>query len=439
MRRNAHSALNSPASQRNYCLSILNGVSARLGMNLTHPSLVLSVFVRMLGGSNTLVGLLPAIRFGGWFLPQFLVASWIQPQPRKVPIAVVLEIVRVLIYGALVALTYILGPFHPSLLLLLFFALFTISRLITGTGALARMDAIGKVVSPSRRASFFATRNFWGGVLVFGAGFMVRYLLDPTHGQPLPLNFALLFGLSCCAFLAAALSFARVKETPDSRQQPRHSLKAQLARAPGLLRQDPSFRRYLLVRILLNMTRLAEPFYPIFALDILGAPASTVGFYLSAMTLAGILSNLLWQRADRTRGTYFLVRTSSLLTALTPLLAAMLPWLMRSVGFTVERYGLLPAYLFTAVFLLAGGSQSGRGIGLLALLLDVAPDEERASYIGLVNTVLGVVSFLPIIAGAVIDRVGFEPIFFTATGLLLLGYLVTLGWRSADEVGQQRG
>ncbi|MEE8391054.1 MAG: MFS transporter, partial [Anaerolineae bacterium] len=109
------------------------------------------------------------------------------------------------------------------------------------------------------------------------------------------------------------------------------------------------------------------------------------------------------------------------------------PWLMRLVGFTVERNGLVPAYLFISVFLLAGSSESGRAIGLMALMLDISPDGERASYIGLVNTVLGVVSFLPVLAGAVIDRVGFEPIFYTATGLLFLGYLVTLKWESAGE------
>lgn len=435
MRRSTRLALNRLIGQRNYILGILNGVFTRLGMNATHPSLVLSVFVRMLGGSNTLIGLLPAIRFGGWFLPQFLVASWIQPRSRKVPIAVALEIVRVLIYGALVALIYALGLSQPGLLLFLFFVLFTISRLITGTGALARIDAIGKVVSPPRRASFFATRNFWGGVLVFGAGFLVRYLLDPTHGLPFPLDFTLLFALSGCSFIAAALTFARIKEPPGPADQPHHSFKAQLARVPALLQQAPTFRRYLLMRVLLNMTRLAEPFYPILALDVLGAPASMVGFYLSARTLAGVVSNLLWQKVDRARGIYFLLKTSSLLTVLTPLLAAILPWLMRLVGFTVERHGLLPAYIFISVFLLAGSSESGRAIGLMALLLGISPDEERASYIGLVNTVLGTVSFLPILAGAIIDRVGFEPIFFTATALLLLGYLVTLTWRPAGETG----
>jgi MFS family permease len=106
---------------------------------------------------------------------------------------------------------------------------------------------------------------------------------------------------------------------------------------------------------------------------------------------------------------------------------------MRVAGFTVQSAGLLPAYVFSLVFLIAGSAQSGRGIGLMALLLDMAPDAERASYIGLVNTVLGFVSLLPILAGAVIDRIGFEPIFVLATLLLLCAYLATLGWNGEEE------
>jgi hypothetical protein len=398
-------------------------------MNITHPSMVLSVFARMLGASNTLIGLIPAIRFGGWFLPQFLVASWIQPQPRKMPIAVAFESIRVIIYGILAILTCTLGLSHPYLLLMVFFAMFSISRVTTGTGALARLDAIGKVIPPSRRASFFAMRNFFGGILVFGAGLLVRYVLDTDRGQSFPLNFTLLFILSCLSFTAATLAFSRIEEMPDSGARPRHSLKAQLARAPALFGQNATFRRYLLVRVLLDMIRIAAPFYSIFALDILGASSFMVGFYLAAMTLAEILANLLWQRIARVRGTLYMLRIAGLLTMLTPLLAATLPWLMQGFGFTVESHGLLPAYLFTGVFLLAGSSQSGRAIGLSSMLLNVAPDEERASYIGLANTVLGFVSLLPIVSGAVIDRVGFEPVFFAATGLISLGYVAILRWK----------
>jgi hypothetical protein len=244
----------------------------------------------------------------------------------------------------------------------------------------------------------------------------------------------LLFILSCLSFTAGTLAFFRIKETPDSDTGPRHSLKAQLARAPTLLGQNVAFRRYLLVRILMDMIRIAAPFYSIFALDILGAPPFMVGFYLAAMTLAEILANLLWQRVAQARSTLYMLRAAGLLTMLTPLLAAILPWLMQRVGFTGESHGLLPAYLFTGVFLLAGSSQSGRDIGLSSMLLDVAPDEERASYIGLANTALGFVSLLPIVSGAVIDRVGFEPVFFAATGLISFGYVAILRWKPEKDV-----
>ncbi len=183
----------------------------------------------------------------------------------------------------------------------------------------------------------------------------------------------------------------------------------------------------------MGMTRLAEPFYVVFALDILGAPIPMVGLYLSARTLASILSNLGWKRVEQTRNRFFVVKLAALLTMLTPLLAALLPWLMRLLGFTVAQYGLLPAYLFIGVFLLAGSSESGRSIGLSALLLDIAPDEERTSYIGLVSTALGFVSLLPILSGAIIDKLGFEPIFFLVTGLLTLGYFIILKWNYEAE------
>ncbi len=421
--------LRGSTGQRNYCLGIVNGALTQLGMNLAHPSLVLAVFVRVLGGSNALVGLLPAIRFGGWFLPQFLIAPWIQPKQCKVPIAVSLELFRAGVYALLAFLAWLLGYSQPLLLLVLFFFLFSGTRLGAGVGALARTDVIGKVIPSERRASFFALRNLVGGALIFGAGFAVQAILDADPAGPAPWRFGILFGLAALCFFLALLSFSYVQEEPGPPDLPHHTLRQQLARAPALLRANPPFRHYAWVRLLQNMVRLASPFYPIFALDILGAPEAMVGLYLSAMTLAQICSNPLWQWVGRKRGTLFLTKSAALLTAAEPLLAVALPWALRLAGLTVEQNGLLPAYLFTLVFMLSGTAQSGRSIGFMALLLDLTPAEERASYIGFVNTALGLVSFLPILAGAVIDQIGFAPIFWLAAGLLILGYLLTLGWK----------
>jgi hypothetical protein len=411
---------------------VINGALTRLGMNLTHPSLVLSLFIRELGGSNTLIGMLPAIRFGGWFLPQFLVSGWIQPRRRKVPIAVALEVFRAITYTTLGFLTHFLGRSHPDLLLALFFVLFALTRFTAGTGALARMDVIGKVVPPERRTAFFAVRGFWGGWLVFGSGFLVSFVLDEGRGQTFPHSFTLLFALSALSFVFALITFSRMREPEGPGGRPRRSLREQLARAPKLVRQDAALKQYLWVRVLLDMRRLSCAFYPVFALEILGAPDSMVGVYIVMMTLAQILSNPLWQWVSRVRGRGFLLQTVALLSVLEPVLALGLPWLIRLGGGEVGVGFLWPAYLFGAVYLVAGVSMSGRSIGFQSMLLDLAPDEERASYIGFVNTTLGFVNFLPIAAGAVADAVGYEPVFIFATALLLVGFVVTWVWRVGD-------
>ena len=83
----------------------------------------------------------------------------------------------------------------------------------------------------------------------------------------------------------------------------------------------------------------------------------------------------------------------------------------------------LRAVVLVAVLVSTGGPTFGV---LMAMSLDIAPSEDRATYIGMVNTVLGLISFLPILSGAIIDLVGYEPVFVVATGLVFLGYLATL-------------
>src|SRR5688572_1974124 len=69
-------------ARRNFRLGVLNGVMFTLVEALIAPSLVLALFVSRLGAPNVLIGLLPAVLAGGWFLPQLLVASRVSGMPR---------------------------------------------------------------------------------------------------------------------------------------------------------------------------------------------------------------------------------------------------------------------------------------------------------------------------------------------------------------------
>jgi len=422
----------SSQQKRNFRLGVLNGTWVFLGMNASHPSLVLSIFVRALGGSNALVGALSTIRFGGWYLPQFLAAGYVQPRQRKVPVTVATESVRTLLYGVLAALTLAWGLSRPTLLLVTLLVLFSISRLLAGIGALARTDAIGKIIAPRRRVAFFAMRSFWGGLAAFGIGFLVRFILGDGRPWSFPSGFVILFGLSTVCFAIATLVFSRLREKPGPRGLPTISLGAQLRRAPGLLRADPFFRRYILLRALLSMSQLAAPFYPVLALDVLDAPASMVGIYMSALTISSVVSNLLWQRISRHRSNVFVVKVAALLTVLEPVSAIVLLVLLPLLTAATQSPPIYAAYAFSLVFLVSGTSASGRGIGLMASLLDLAPDEERASYVGLVNTLLGMVSLLTIAAGALIDRLGYAPVLAGTALLLVGGFVAALQWKEKE-------
>ncbi|HIQ04761.1 MAG TPA: hypothetical protein EYH31_03595, partial [Anaerolineae bacterium] len=250
--------------QHNYRMGILRAAFDQLGMALAHPSLVLATFVHTLGGSNTLVGLLGPLRFGGWLLPQVLVASWIQPLPRKLPYCIALAVIRGLCY-AFMGAAVVLIP-RTDLLLAMFFALFLISRLAGGSGAVARWDVIGKIVPPDRRNAFFSQSSFWGGALAFVAGFLVRYVLDERHTWSFRFNYTLLFFLAFTSFGLGAMVFFQVHEPVLTDGRDQASGFARLLReASHLLQRDRRYRRFLVVLALLGMARIANPFYVVFA------------------------------------------------------------------------------------------------------------------------------------------------------------------------------
>jgi MFS family permease len=54
-------------------------------------------------------------------------------------------------------------------------------------------------------------------------------------------------------------------------------------------------------------------------------------------------------------------------------------------------------------------------------LLDIVPEDERPIYIGLANTTLGVVTFLPVLGGWLVANIGYSGAFGIGVTFALLG------------------
>lgn len=397
-------------AQRNFWLGVANGALITAAEAFFHSSLVLAPFLAALGASPALIGLIPALRVGGFFLPQLLVASRIAHQPFKLPWYRATSLVRSTAYAAMVLAVFMLSE-QPALIMAIVLAMIAVNAFAGGISGVPFADVTAKIVPHNRLGTFWVLRNVIGGVLALLAGLAVRRILDSDI--PFPDNFGYLLLIGTVLAVMAYFSFNLVKE-PAGRVGARQPLVTTLGRIPAVLRQDHSFRRYLRVRFLALLALLAEPFYAVYAIAVLGAPAAAIGTFVILSTAAAIAANFVFRRPADRGNNVTVLQVSIILLCLAPLVAVLAPsW-----------------QLFSLVMMLSAAGQAGMGIAVWNLLYAVAPVEDRPLYVGTANTMLTLPSAAPILAGAVIGWVGYLSVFVTA-GLLAL-IALTLTFRFAE-------
>jgi MFS family permease len=87
------------------------------------------------------------------------------------------------------------------------------------------------------------------------------------------------------------------------------------------------------------------------------------------------------------------------------------------------------------VFFVSGAANDGNALAGSTYLLEIAPEDERPSYIGLANTTLGIVTFLPVLGGWLVARIGYGGTFAISLAFALLGLLASA---RLQEAGAKR-
>ncbi len=409
--------------RRNYWLGVINGVLFTLGDSLCSAGLVLALLVRQLGGSLVLVGLLPALQSGGFLLPQLLVGGRLQAMPYKLPLYGRAAFIRTLAFLLLTLVMFAAASFPPDLSLWLLVICFVIFNLGGGTSALAFQDVVAKVVPARRRGSFFGARQLFGGLLTFVvAGPLVRWLLGDGGPLPFSYNFGVLGLMTLVLYAVGMYSFVLIQEPPQARPGPRLRMIEGLRRAPRIIGENRNYRWFIITRMLTRTGQIAEPFYIIYATEVLGLPPGVAGIYLAVRALSGALSNLLWSRVSDRLGNRLLLSVTGGLLALAPALALAGPALVGALG--LGGGGLLVA--MGLVFLVVGVAVDGSNIAFSTYLIEIVPEDERPTYMALANTMLGVVTFVPVLGGWFVSALGYQGTFVVGLVFALLGLAAAL-------------
>lgn len=406
-------------TQQSFVFGVANGSFILLGDALIHPVLVLTLFVSLVTDSAVLVGLVPALNAALWFLPQGLAAALVQGRRRQLPWATWSAIVRAASIGVLAAVVLLVGVSPSSTLLLAFFACYTLYSLASGFGFVPLVELTARAVPPQQRDFFFSQRNLWGSLSALLGGFIVERAL--AQGE---VGFAILFGVSFAMLTLAAYTTLWIVERPAPARTT--TLRAWLAGVPLLLTR-PSVRRFLTFRSLLALSGVADPFFVVYAQAVLGIPAETVGLYLILSALARVLANPLWGWVVRWWGNRQLLQLTTALRLVMPLAAIgvqpLLAW--DRLARYIEHPDRVVTVVFALVFVVYGATLAAQMLANFTAVLELARPDERPTLVGVTNTVLGFVAFIPMLGGYVVDRFGYTAVFLLSLGLSVLALIAS--------------
>lgn len=407
--------------RRNVAALLTDSASFGMAMGFMGYTTVLPALAFILARSVTndpepLVGLITTLWAGMWLLPQLPIGRWMAPRPRKKPILVISAILgRSSILFFAIALA---ARLDPALLFGLLMLAVIVFRGGDAISAVAWFDVISTVLPNNLRGRVLGVAQASAFILEFGASFVVAWSLGTT-GPSFSLNYALLFGGAAVGLLVSAIALTTLIEPAADVT---NNVSAQLnmgAHVRHILKSDQAFKQVSIGRILIGINGLATPFYVVHATQYLGVPSDSIGLFLAAQTIGGVIFSLLLGAVNERRGSMVVVRISMLLAMVPPILAVVLH--LVGVGNTsLATIG----YLF--VFAAIGATDASFLLGFLAFVLDIAPPNERTAYTGLANTIGGLLVIAPTIGGFVLQLTSFPVLFIAACVGPLVGFWLVL-------------
>ncbi len=424
-----------PLIQRNFTLGVVNGSSWLLARALTDPDTILPAFAIALMGDNPLyVGLLVSVVNAGWFWPPLLMTPVMSTAQRRHSFYRLSAVVRVFaIFGVWASARYLAADI-PALAFVAICAGYLLCTSGGGIGLIPFMSVVTDSVPAEWRGRFFATRFFFGGLMAFGAGFWVKWVLSDDSGLFFPHNYALLFGVAALVVVVSLATWWFAHEPWHKVETRRLPLSTQFIRGFRRARREPNFRRFMASRVVLAAAMgLFTPFLVPFAYRTLGMTEAMVGLALASCVLCYSMSNILWSGLSARLGNRFLLIVSGwvhmaalVLVLVTPLLPAIPLGSVLGLEFDLRLATLM------LVFGAVGAARSGQFTGHMAYLLDFTPERTRSVYMATYFLAVLPMCFTPLAAALLIGAQGRYMLAFAIGGVAFL--LTQLLYHALDRL-----
>ncbi|GAC1536877.1 MAG: MFS transporter [Herpetosiphon sp.] len=375
--------------KRNFAANFLDVMFFSLALAFASNNTIIPLFIRQLGGSPLIVGLVPAIIQTGQMLPPLFAAPYVATLERKLPFLLKMTLGERLPWPILAVATILLAPRYPLAMLILAIVLLAIFGLSGGLCTPAWMDIVTRVTPMRMRGKLFGWSGSLSGLLGVGGGLAAERVLA-TFAYPY--SFAACFAAASVCMLASFIALLAIREPVSEEHTPLTSVRDYVRQLPGLLRRDRDFSIFIVVRMLAALAGMATALVAIYATEQRGLPPSVVGRFTAWMLGTQVLTTPLFGMLADRHG-----YKSSLQFAL----------LAQAVAMAMSRV-VTTSLGFSLVFGLIGAATGLLFSTTLNLVVEFATPADRVTYLGLHGTLIAPsVLLAPLIGGALAEFGGY--------------------------------
>ena len=424
-------------ARRNFWLVVGNGIISNGAFALFDPSLVIAAFIVQTGGSDILIGFAATMSPLGFSWPQVFVANLVQPMPRKLSVYRWGMVFRIGTLALLCALMWAfrqnLPPWFPYALVGIMFVHWS----FTGISSVPWFEVLSKIVTPENRPVVFAWRQSGGQLMAVGAGAVIGWALSERSGLQFPDGYLLLLVLLTVLLTIALGMFAVVREPVDPEAIGERRPWGEYFRlGPRIVREDANYRRLLVGNLSFAVGLAGTPFMVPFLIRRIGMSDSVVGPLMMMTSAVTVVLTLYYGWLGRRRGNRAVIVLAAWLGVVSPALAfvAGVAPPMTVLSLDVRFVVIAAALMFSRVSMFA------MSVGRNNYLLDIAPTAERPTYVGFWMTAALVTTFVPMVAGVVVEALGYTAVFgiCAALAVVSLATLVRLAEPRAIQVAHER-
>ena len=403
---------NAPEVRRSFRLLSLDVIFYLCGLAFIDQSTVLPAFLATLTKSSLVIGSIIAIKSAGLFLPQLWTAHYLRNRRRhKGFLMKVATISRAGI--ALFAITLFLTN-HRIVMLAVFIAVYAAFWLSEGMAGVPWTDLVAKTIPERIRGRLFGFTQVGGGALGLLAAIVISRVLG--SGLAYPTNYAVLLAVSAVFFWASYVSLFAVREPEGIPEGHDGDFLQYLREIRRTLSRDSQLKRLLIIQVLIGCIGMSLPFYILYT----GVSGRMVGIYLFIQVAGSIAWSALAGYLSDCRGPKFSILISVMTGILAPVLALLI--------------GTSSVWLYGLVFFMVGGITASTWIGLTNFLLELAPDRERRSYIGIANSANAPTIIFPVLGGLIVQAVSYQTVFIITASAMTMALILALGLRSGNTV-----